>query len=124
MPKWAFFSSLLGVYVYLKSLGLFKVLTDNGVEVDDRGIPERRDPQLVLRLVNFRSENDVARLANEALDAVNRSGLSAGNLRMSARHGNCRCRHRTYLCFAEAADGSNAGPGTARRIPTGRCACV
>lgn len=71
----------VGVCIYLKSLGLFRILKEHGVDVDDRGIPERTDPQLVLPLVNFGSEADVERLANQALDALNRAGFGAGNLR-------------------------------------------
>ncbi len=69
-----------GTCIYLKSLGLFRVLQQDGVDVDDRGVPERRDPQVVLTLVNFRTEGDVERLANEALDALQRARLGAGNL--------------------------------------------
>lgn len=44
-----------GVCTYLKSVGLFEILKGQDVEVDDRGIRERKDPQLVLRLTPFRT---------------------------------------------------------------------
>jgi len=70
----------MGVCVYLKSLGLFRVLQNNGIEVDDRGIFEKRDPQLILPLTRFQSELDVEQLANNALDTLSKSGLGAANL--------------------------------------------
>ena len=33
----------IGVCIYLKSLGLFQILHDNGIDADDRGIGERSD---------------------------------------------------------------------------------
>jgi len=70
----------MGVCVYLKSLGLFRVLQNNGIEVDDRGIFEKKDPQLILPLTRFQSELDVEQLANNALDTLSKSGLGAVNL--------------------------------------------
>lgn len=40
----------MGVCIYLKSIGLFRALRENGVEVDDRGIADRRNPKVVLSL--------------------------------------------------------------------------
>lgn len=70
----------MGVCIYLKSLGLFNVLTKNGIEVDDRGIPERADPQVVLPLTKFTTQFEVEQLANEALDALASTRLGASNL--------------------------------------------
>ncbi len=69
-----------GVAVYLKSVGLFGMLKEDGVEVDDRGIRYRRDPQLILPLTRFRRESEVEDLANEALSALSKARLGAANL--------------------------------------------
>lgn len=69
-----------GVAVYLKSVGVFRILQENGVEVDDRGIRERTDRQLILPLTRFSREGEVEDLANQALDALSEAGLGAANL--------------------------------------------
>lgn len=69
-----------GVCVYLKSIGLFETLKAVGVEVDDRGIHERADPQVVLPLTRFREEFDVHQLANSTLDRLSATGLGAATL--------------------------------------------
>ena len=48
-----------GVCIYLKSLGLFGVLKEHDVEVDDRGIYDRTDTQLILPLTRFDTEFQV-----------------------------------------------------------------
>lgn len=70
----------MGVCVYLKSVGLFGVLRDAGIEVDDRGVRPRRDAQIVLPLARFREEAEVEDLANQTLEALARSGLGSGNI--------------------------------------------
>jgi len=70
----------MGVCVYLKSVGLFGVLRDAGIEVDDRGVRPRRDAQIVLPLARFREEAEVEDLANQALEALAQSGLGSGNI--------------------------------------------
>jgi hypothetical protein len=70
----------MGVCIYLKSLGLFRVLQGAGVDVDDRGIHAQPDPQLILPLTAFRGEAEVEQLANQALDALTRAELGAANL--------------------------------------------
>lgn len=70
-----------GVCIYLKSLGLFKVLQDHGIEVDDRGIINRPAPQLVLPLTRFDSGSDAEELANQANDTLTERGIGAANLR-------------------------------------------
>ena len=69
-----------GVAVYLKSVGLFHILQENGVDVDDRGIRQRPDQQLILPLTRFREEREVEDLANQALDALRDAGLGSANL--------------------------------------------
>ena len=70
----------LGVCIYLKSLGLFQLLQDSGVEVDDRGIYDRQDPQLVVPLTRFDTEFDAEQVTNEADEALRGSGLGSANL--------------------------------------------
>lgn len=69
-----------GVSVYLKSVGLFHILQENGVDVDDRGIWQRQDQQLILPLTRFREESEVEDLANQALSALGDAGLGAANI--------------------------------------------
>ncbi len=69
-----------GVCVYLKSLGLFSTLHSYGVEADDRGIPDRHDPKLILPLASFHNESEVEQLANDALDNLMKSGLGSPTL--------------------------------------------
>ncbi len=71
----------MGVCVYLKSLGLFGVLQDAGVEIDDRGVRRRTDAQIVLPLTRFASERDVEKLANDALEALLNANLGSANMR-------------------------------------------
>lgn len=73
-------SENMGVCIYLKSVGLFRTLQEAGIEVDDRGIPLRPDPQLVLPLTRFNSQADVEQLANEALERLQSAGLGSANL--------------------------------------------
>ena len=70
----------MGVCVYLKSVGLFSVLGGAGIDVDDRGISLRRDPQLVLPMTRFHTEAEVDKLANQALDSLAQAGLGSANI--------------------------------------------
>lgn len=70
----------LGVCIYLKSVELFRILQEQGAEVDDRGIGYRSSPQNILPLIKFTKEADVDRLANQALDRLRDSGVGAANL--------------------------------------------
>ncbi len=65
---------------YLRSLGLFDLLHEAGVQADTRGIRKRATPQLVLPLTRFERQEDVERIANEVLDRLSSSGLGAANL--------------------------------------------
>jgi len=71
----------LGVCVYLKTLGLFRILQNSGVEVDDRDVFETQDTQVVLPLSGFVKEAQVEQLANDAFDSLNKLGLGAANIR-------------------------------------------
>lgn len=70
----------VGICLYLQSVGLFKLLKEAGVEVDDRGITERQDSQLIVPVTGFRTEGEVEGLANAALDALARAGVGSANL--------------------------------------------
>ena len=70
----------MGVCIYLKSLGLFSILQDNGIKVDDRGIGYSQAAQLILPLTKCGSEPEVEQLTNEAYEALQESGLGAANL--------------------------------------------
>lgn len=75
-----FVPSDAGACEYLKSLGLFELLSGTGVNVDTRGIRNRNAPRLVLPLTQLRRQTDVEQIANEVLDRLSRSGLGAANL--------------------------------------------
>lgn len=70
----------LGVCVYLKSAGLFTVLQQAGIEVDDRGIRHQDNPQLILPVRRFHREGEVEDIAEEALSALRKAGLGAANM--------------------------------------------
>ena len=70
----------MGVCVYLKSVGLFEVLRGAGVDVDDRDISVKRDPQIFLPLTRFSKEQEVDDLANQALDSLSNAGLGSANI--------------------------------------------
>ncbi len=70
----------MGVCIYLKSLGLFSVLKENGIQVDDRGIGDRADSQVILPLSRFDTEFKAEELTNKADDFLRKSGTSAANL--------------------------------------------
>jgi hypothetical protein len=69
-----------GACEYLKSLRLFDLLHEAGVQVDTRGIRDRPAPQLVLPLTRFERQDEVERIANEVLDRLSEAGLGAANL--------------------------------------------
>jgi hypothetical protein len=70
----------MGICIYLKSLKLFGILQDSGIEMDDRGIPPRDAPQLILPLTRFNSESEVDSLANLALDTLMESQFGSSNI--------------------------------------------
>ncbi|MBI4337625.1 MAG: hypothetical protein HY683_07355 [Chloroflexi bacterium] len=71
----------LGTCIYLKSVYLFSVLKGAGVEVDDRDVPERDDPKVVLPLTPLQSESHVEQVVNHVLDKLDASSFGAANLR-------------------------------------------
>ena len=70
----------VGTCLYLKAAGLFQLLQETGVSVDDRGVSDREVPQLILPLARFCTEADVERVANQALDALSKAGMGSANL--------------------------------------------
>jgi anti-sigma regulatory factor (Ser/Thr protein kinase) len=64
--------------VYLKSIDLFKILQDNGVEVDDRGVGGK--PAGILPITRFSTVSEVEQIANEARDRLTAAGVGAANL--------------------------------------------
>jgi hypothetical protein len=70
----------LGVAIYLKSAELFKILRENHVEVDDRGVGGRPAARLILPITRFNTETEVDKIANEASDRLTAAGVGAANL--------------------------------------------
>jgi hypothetical protein len=70
----------LGVAIHLKSVELFKILREGGVEVDDRGVGGRPAAQLILPITRFNTETEVDKIANEARDRLTVAGVGAPNL--------------------------------------------
>ncbi len=69
-----------GVCIYAQSLGVFDMLQHNDIAVDDRGVREQHDPQIVLPLTRFSTEAEVENLANLAFERLTASGLGAANV--------------------------------------------
>ena len=72
--------SNMGVCLHLKSLGLFDVLKERGVEVDDRGIHARGDPKMILPITHFESTAEASAVTNEAFDRLQSASVGAANL--------------------------------------------
>lgn len=70
----------MGTCVYLKSLGVFRILHSRGVEIDERDISDRRDPQIIIPLTHFQTGTEVDALANSALDRLSASRLGSPNV--------------------------------------------
>lgn len=70
----------MGVCIYLKSLGMFRLLQEKGVEVDDLGVPERDAARLIIPLTEFGTETDVEQASNYADLSLMNSGLGAANI--------------------------------------------
>ncbi len=70
----------MGVCVYLKALGLFASLRDSGVEVDDRGVFDRVDQNVVLPITRFATTAEATRLSNDTFARLQTSGRGAANL--------------------------------------------
>ncbi|MBI4219623.1 MAG: hypothetical protein HY682_05715 [Chloroflexi bacterium] len=69
-----------GVATYLKSTGLFRVLQEVGVELDDRGLGDGSSNQTIIPLSRFNTETEGERLANLALERLGEYRLGAANL--------------------------------------------
>ena len=70
-----------GVCAYLKSLGLFSVLKDCGVEVDDRAVGDvRNDQKTVLPITPFTTTADASDLTNRAFERLQACDIGAANL--------------------------------------------
>lgn len=70
-----------GVSVYLKSIGLFELLKNHAVELDDRDIPETTSSrQVIVPLTRFDSETEAENLANRAMEALKDTGVGAANI--------------------------------------------
>lgn len=70
----------IGVCGYLKTLGLFSLLQNHGIEVDDRGVYQQPSRQTILPLTSFSTETDVETLVNQAHESLKQSGLGAANI--------------------------------------------
>ena len=68
------------VRTYLKSMGLYQALQENGVRVDGGGVAESRSRGVVLPLTHLNSEYEVDEATNRAYDAISASNLGASNL--------------------------------------------
>ncbi len=62
--------SNMSACVYLKSVGVFQVLKDLGVEVDDRGIGGSPGSNVVLPVTPFRTIAEVTELTNQAFEKL------------------------------------------------------
>ena len=69
-----------GVSIYLKSIGLFELLTSHDIELDDRDIPETSSRQVIIPLTRFDSETEAENLANRAIEALKNTGVGASNI--------------------------------------------
>lgn len=70
----------LGVSIYLKSLGLFDILKDRGVDVDDRGIGGRDDQKTILPITHFETTAHASDVTNRAFDRLQSAHVGAVNL--------------------------------------------
>lgn len=72
--------SNMGVCMYLKSLGLFDILKDRGVEVNDRGVRAQDEPKIVLPITRFETTANASDVTNRAFDRLQSANLGAANL--------------------------------------------
>ena len=71
----------LDAATYLKSTGLYAVLKEAGVEVDDGAVPDQASSEIVLPIVRFRDPVDVVALANDTLSRLGELGLGSASVR-------------------------------------------
>jgi hypothetical protein len=72
--------SNMGVCVYLRSLGFFDALKAAHVEVDDRGIQQRKDTKVILPITAFATTADASAMANKVFEGLQAANLGAANL--------------------------------------------
>jgi hypothetical protein len=70
----------MGVCVYLKSIGLFDLLVDRGVEVDTQGIPDRGPGKTVLPVTCFHTTTDADNLVNDTFERLQAGDYASGSL--------------------------------------------
>ena len=69
----------LGVAQYLKGLGLFDMLKEADIEVDDRGL-FTSESQIILPLTRFSSESEAEEMINLIIESLDESGLGSANI--------------------------------------------
>ena len=69
-----------GVCIYLKSLGLFDMLKDFDVEVDDRDIHGGTGAKTILPITRFETTADASDVTNRAFARLQSADLGAANL--------------------------------------------
>lgn len=69
-----------GVCIFLKSLGLFDLLKQYEVEVDDRDIHKRDDQKTILPITHFETTAEASQVTNDAFDRMQAAGVGAANL--------------------------------------------
>ncbi len=70
----------MGVCAFLRSLGLFDILKERGVEIDDRGIGSGRDQKTILPITCFQTTAEAAAVTNTAFAGLQDAGLGAAGL--------------------------------------------
>lgn len=70
----------LGVAVYLKSLGVFDVLKQLGVEVDDRGVASEQGGKVILEVSRFATTAEASTITNAAFERLQSSEVGYANL--------------------------------------------
>jgi len=68
------------VCMYLKSLAIFEILKDCGVEVDDRGIYAANDSKTILPITRFETTADASMVSNTAFARLQSANLGAVDL--------------------------------------------
>ena len=69
------------VATYLKSTGLYAVLEEAGVEIDDETAPSQSNSEIVLPIVRFQDPVDVVTIANDTLSRLVETGLGSASVR-------------------------------------------
>ena len=72
--------SNMGVCFYLKSVGLFEILKNSGVEVDDRGVSDGAAAKTILPITRFETTQDASNVTNTAFERLQDANVGAANL--------------------------------------------